>query len=225
MSLRFLVADDHAVVRCGLHALLECERGWKICAEAADGSEAVSKAIRLRPHIAILDASMPRMDGLEATRQILRMAPETKVLIQTMHDTPEMIRRILASGARACILKSDAPRNLILAVRTLARGRPFFSLSVSEAILKAYHAQESAAGDDSSRCQSRLTTRELEILRLVASGKSNKEIAALLAISVKTVAAHRTNIMRKLDVHSTPQLLNRALRDRLVEVLEQTNFS
>jgi DNA-binding NarL/FixJ family response regulator len=218
MSLRFLVADDHAVVRCGLHALLEAERGWKICAEASDGREAVSKSIRLRPDFAILDVSMPRLNGLEATRQIVKSVPETKVLILTMHDTPMMIRSILASGARACILKSDAPRSLILAIRALDRGRPFFSSSVSEAILKEYHAQETVVGDESPSGAGRLTAREMEILRLVVSAKSTKEVAVLLAISTKTVEAHRANIMRKLDVHSTPELLNRALRERLVEV-------
>jgi DNA-binding NarL/FixJ family response regulator len=212
MPLRILVADDHHVVRTGLRALLETKSGWQVCAEAANGREAVEKAEELTPDVAVLDIGMPLLNGVEATRQIRKLSPKTEVLILTMHDSEVLIQEVLEAGARGYILKDDADRNLIDAVGALSRHEPYLSSRVSKVFSKAVLSP----GDDYSD-RRRLTPREREILQLLAEGKSNKEIASFLGISVKTAETHRANIMLKLDFHSITELVRYAVRNKIIQ--------
>jgi DNA-binding NarL/FixJ family response regulator len=216
MPLRILVADDHHVVRTGLRALLESKSGWQVCAEAANGREAVEKASALKPDVAVLDIGMPLLNGVEATRQIHKLSPQTEVLILTMHDSDVLVQEVLEAGARGYILKDDADRNLLAAVDALRRHKPFLSSRVSDVASKT----RSAAGDGPVRersFRSRLTPREREILQLLAEGKTNKEVAGLLGISVKTAETHRANIMLKLDFHSVTDLVRYAVRNKIIQ--------
>ena len=211
MPVRILVADDHHVVRTGLRALLESKSGWQVCAEAANGREAVEKARELTPDVAVLDIGMPLLNGVEATRQIRKLSPKTEILILTMHDSDLLVQEVLAAGALGYILKDDADRNLIAAVDSLRRHKPFLSSRVSEAALSAGVTE----GERSSR--SRLTPRQREILQLLAEGKSNKEVAGALGISVKTAETHRANIMLKLNFHSITELVRYAVRNKIIQ--------
>ena len=213
MPLRILVADDHHVVRTGLRTLLETESGWEVCAEAANGREAVEKAKELKPDVAVLDISMPLLNGVEATRQIRKLSPKTEVLILTMHDSESLIQEVLGAGARGYILKDDADRSLIAAVKSLQRHKPYLSTRVSEVFSKKVLSPNS----DSPLDRRRLTPREREILQLLAEGKSNKEIGNILGISVKTAETHRANIMLKLDFHSITELVRYAVRNKIIE--------
>lgn len=212
MPVRILVADDHHVVRTGLRALLESKSGWQVCAEAANGREAVEKARELKPDVAVLDIGMPLLNGVETTRQIRKHSPKTEILILTMHDSDLLVQEVLEAGALGYILKDDADRNLIAAVDALRRHKSFLSSRVSVAALSAGGAQDS---DRSSR--SRLTPRQREILQLLAEGKSNKEVATALGISVKTAETHRANIMLKLNFHSITELVRYAVRNKIIE--------
>ncbi|HEV2520997.1 MAG TPA: response regulator transcription factor [Candidatus Acidoferrales bacterium] len=213
MPLRILVADDHHVVRAGLRALLETRRAWKVCAEAVNGREAVEMAGTRKPDVAVLDIGMPLLNGIEATRQIRKVSPETEVLILTMHDSESIIQGVLEAGARGYILKDDADRTLIAAVDALRRHKPYFSSRISTVAPQA----QSARGAASARTRRRLTPREREIVQLLAEGKSNKEIAEYLQISVKTAETHRANIMIKLDFHSITELVRYAVRNHIIE--------
>jgi len=213
MPLRILVADDHHVVRTGLRTLLESENGWEVCAEAANGREALEKAKELTPDIAVLDISMPLLNGVEATRQIRRLSPKTEVLILTMHDSESLIQEVLEAGALGYILKDDADRSLIAAVKSLQRHKPYLSTRVSDVFSKTILS----ASNNSASDRRRLTTREREVLQLLAEGKSNKEIAGLLGISAKTAETHRANIMLKLDFHSITELVRYAVRNKIIE--------
>src|SRR5467141_4149619 len=216
MPVRILVADDHQVVRTGLRALLESKTGWQVCAEASNGREAVEKASQLKPDVAVLDIGMPLLNGVEATRQIRKLSPQTEILILTMHDSELLIQEVLGAGAHGYILKDDADRNLIAAVDALRRHKPFLSPRVSDAVSKAVQPSgEGFAWQRSSR--GRLTPREREIVQLLAEGKSNKEIAVVLGISVKTAETHRANIMLKLDFHSITELVRYALRNKMID--------
>jgi DNA-binding NarL/FixJ family response regulator len=210
-ALRILIADDHSVVRAGLRSLLESHPGWEVCAEAADGREAVDKATKLKPHVAVLDIGMPLLNGVDATRRIRKSSPETEVLILTMHESEDLVQQVIEAGARGYILKDDADRILIAAVDAVRNHKPYFSTRVSPAT----GSDDSSESHKSSR--SRLTPREREILQLLAEGKSNKEIAALLGISVNTAEAHRANIMLKLDFHSITELVVYAVRNKLIQ--------
>jgi len=210
---RILVADDHHVVRAGLRTLLETKSGWKVCAEAVNGREAVQKAGELKPEVAVLDIGMPLLNGIEATRQIRKVSPKTEVLILSMHDSELMIQGVLEAGARGYILKDDADRNLIAAVEALRHHKPYFSSRVSKAALQS----ELPFGEDSARPRRRLTPREREIVQLLAEGKGNKEIAECLRISVKTAETHRANIMLKLDFHSITELVRYAVRNHIIQ--------
>jgi DNA-binding NarL/FixJ family response regulator len=209
--LRILLADDHDVVRRGLRQLLEEQPGWEVCGEATTGREAVEMARKMTPHVAILDLTMPELNGLEATRQIRKANPSTEVLIFTMHESEQLIREVLAAGARGYILKSDAARYIVSAVEALAQHRPFFNWKVSETILDAF--LRGPADDEGTATP--LTSREREIVQLLAEGKSNKQISSLLKISVKTVETHRAAIMRKLDAHSIVDIVRYAVRNKL----------
>ncbi len=210
--MRILLADDHDVVRQGLRKMLEAHQGWEVCAEATNGREAVKLAVELKPEVAVLDLSMPEMNGLEATRQIKKEQPGTEVLIFTMHETEQLIRDVLAAGARGYVLKSDGGRQLVEAVEALSRHKPFFTARASEALLQNFLKSMSGTGKESV-----LTNREREIVQLLAEGKGNKEAAAALCISVKTVETHRATIMRKLGINSIVELVHYAIRNQMVE--------
>jgi len=216
MPVRILVADDHQVVRTGLRALLESKAGWQVCAEAANGREAVEKASQLKPDVAVLDIGMPLLNGVEATRQIRKLSPKTEVLILTMHDSELLVQEVLGAGAHGYILKDDADRNLVAAVDALRRHKPYLSSRVSDAA--SNRTMPSGEGSASSQTlRSRLTPREREILQLLAEGKSNKEVAGYLGISVKTAETHRANIMLKLDFHSITELVRYAVRNKIIQ--------
>jgi DNA-binding NarL/FixJ family response regulator len=209
--LRILVADDHSVVRAGLRSLLESRSGWVVCAEATDGRDAVEKAAKLKPHVAVLDIGMPLLNGVDATRRIRKSSPHTEILILTMHESDDLVQQVIEAGARGYILKDDADRVLLAAVEALRLHKPYFSTRVSPTV-------DSEDVYDSPRSsRSRLTPREREILQLLAEGKSNKEIASLLGISVNTAEAHRANIMLKLDFHSITELVVYAVRNKIIQ--------
>ena len=211
-----LLADDHEVVRKGLRALLETQPGWKVIAEATDGREAVDKAQSMHPDVAIVDIGMPSLNGLEATRQIAKKAPRTRVLVLTMHDTNPLIQQVVKAGARGYVLKSDVASDLVSAVEALTHDQTFFTSKVSQIILDRYVGKsdvpENVADPDSP-----LTPREREVVQLLAEGKSSKEVAAVLGISVKTAETHRINLMRKLDCHSVAEVVRYAVRNLIAE--------
>ena len=214
MKLRILIADDHAVVRRGMRSLVEAEPEFEVVGEASNGREAVEQAILLRPNIAVLDISMPEMNGLAATERIREALPETEVLILTQLEADVAVRQVLKAGARGYILKSDAGEELVQALRALGRHKPFFTKRISDAMLAGFLQTEAfpKEGEDTV-----LTPREREIIQLLAEGKSNKEVATALDISVKTAETHRANIMRKLDLHSLSELVLYAVRNHIVE--------
>ena len=208
-----LIADDHEVARRGVRALLEGQPGWHVCGEAVTGRDAIEKARLLRPDVVILDIGMPELNGLDAARRIRKEVPEAEVLILTMHESEQVIREVLDAGARGYVLKSDAGRDLIAAVEAVRRHKPFFTSRVSDLVLTGYLRPDSQPGSQ----RSPLTPREREVIQLLAEGKSNKIVAATLGISVKTAETHRTNILRKLDLHSMSELVRYAIRNKLVE--------
>jgi DNA-binding NarL/FixJ family response regulator len=215
---RILVADDHSVVRRGVRALLESESGLNVCGEAATGAEAILKAKRLKPDIIVMDISMPEVSGLEATGQIHEELPDTLVLILSMHDSDQLVRDALGAGARGYVLKSDLDRNLFVAVQALRKGKTFFSPKVSEIVLDGFLRRQAGALVGDKRPRTELTPRQKEVVRLLAEGKSNKEVAGTLGISVKTVEAHRAQIMRRLALRSFSDLVRYAVREKLVEI-------
>jgi DNA-binding NarL/FixJ family response regulator len=207
---RILLADDHAVVRRGLRALLEARQDFEVCAEASNGREAVALALHHKPDVAVLDISLPIVNGIEATRQIRKEAPGTEVMIFTLHDRESEIRDVLHAGARGYVLKSEADEQIVRAVEALARHHAYFSDHVSETLLDNF-VEQAGSGNAVT-----LTAREREVVQLIAEGNSNKKIAHLLSISVKTVETHRSASMRKLDIHSTAELVRYAVRQRLI---------
>ena len=207
---RILIADDHAVVRSGLRTILEAHPNWEVVAEAADGKEAISKAIEAHPDVAVIDYSLPLLNGVEVTRQIRARLPETEVLIFTMHDNQALIEELLKAGVRGYLLKSDAKANLVGAIEALAAHKPFFTANVSEALLRSYV-------EGSKRAASPLTGRERSVVQLIAEGHSNKEMALLLGISHKTVETHRAAVMRKLNLSSSAALVRYAIRNKIAE--------
>jgi DNA-binding NarL/FixJ family response regulator len=217
-KLRLLVADDHDLVRRGIRALLEEQPGWEVVAEASNGREAIEKAKFVQPDVTILDLNMPELNGLEAAREILRSI-STKVLILTMCDSDQLIRQTLEVGARGYLLKTDAARDLVSAVDALVRNKMFFTPKVAQMVLEGYLVRPpNENGDDSNHKNGlRLTTRQNQILQLLAEGKSSKAVAVVLNISVKTAETHRANIMRRLDCHSATELVRYAIRNHLIE--------
>ena len=216
-QVRIVVADDHEIVRRGLKSLLEAQPGWEVVAEASSGRDACEMVRELQPAVAVLDVGMPEMNGLEATRAIARTSPQTQVLILTMHESEQMVRDVLDAGARGYVLKSDAGRDLVSAVEALLQHRTFFSARISDMLLSAYLQGGPERQATTVTQRSRLTAREREIVQLLAEGKSNKEVATALNISVKTAETHRTNIMNKLDLHSIGELVRYAVRNNIVE--------
>jgi len=207
---RILIADDHAVVRSGLRTILEAHPNCEVVAEASDGKEAISKAIEAEPDVAVIDYSLPIVNGIEVTRQIRARLPKTEVLIFTMHDNQTLIEDVLKAGARGYLLKSEANANLIGAIEALAAHKPFFTANVSEALLRSYVK-------GSKRAVSPLTDRERTIVQLIAEGHSNKEIAQLLGIRRKTVETHRAAVMRKLNLSSLAALVRYAIRNKIAK--------
>ncbi len=212
--LRILIADDHEVARKGIRALLESHVGWEVCGEARDGREAVELASRLKPDVLVLDIGMPNLNGLDTARQILATRPEARILILTIHDSEQVVREVLAAGARGFLLKSDAGRDLVAAVEAVQHRRTFFTPKVAQMLLDGYlRPQQSETLD-----RGVLTPREREVIQLVAEGRSTKEVASALSLSVKTAETHRTNLMRKLDLHSVADLTLYAVRNGIVQV-------
>ncbi len=214
--LKILIADDHELIREGLRARIEKHPGWEVCAEAVNGREAVEKARALRPDVAVLDISMPGLNGIEATRQIRKACPGTAVLILTMQESEGLMRDVLTAGARGFVLKTDTARLLVSALEALAEGRPFFTGKVGEMVLASF-LDPSRAARGGTEEPGRLSPREREIAQLLAEGRTNKEIATTLGVSVKTIDAHRANIMRKLSLHSVTELVRYAIREKLIE--------
>jgi DNA-binding NarL/FixJ family response regulator len=212
MALRILVADDHEVVRRGLCSLLQSHPGWEVCGEAGDGRDAVARTLQLNPDIVILDIGMPNLNGLAACSQILQKNPRQRILILTITDSERVIREVLEVGARGFVLKSDAARDLIAAVEALERNRTFFTSHVGEMVLEGF-----LQNGKKELNLPKLTPREREIVQLLAEGKSTKEVASLLNLSVKTAETHRSNIMRKLSIHSVSELVLYAIRNNIIQ--------
>jgi len=214
-ALRILIADDHEVVRAGVRSLLEGQPDCEICGEAVTGRQVVALAQQLKPDIAIMDITMPELNGLEATRQIRKVAPTVQVLILSVHESEELVREILDAGAHGYVLKSDAGRELAAAMHALRKHETFFTSRVAQIALRAYRNKK-PTGDAPPSSDGTLTPREREVLQLLAEGKSNKETASALGISVMTVETHRSNIMRKLGAHSVAELGHYAVRHKII---------
>jgi DNA-binding NarL/FixJ family response regulator len=213
-TLRILVVDDHQLVRRGVVAAIrDACPDWEICGEASSGRAAVEAADRLKPDVIVMDISMPEMNGLDATRQILKANPQAQVLILSMHESEQLIREVLDCGARGYILKSDSGTDLMNALESLRHGKVFFNSKISEVLLQRY--LDGPAGGKATPA-SAVSPREREIIQLVAEGQSNKEMASTLGISVKTVETHRARIMSKLDLHSIGDLVRYALRNSII---------
>ncbi len=215
-TLRLLVADDHEIVRKGLCTLLGSQPGWEIAAEARDGREAVKLAKECKPDVAVLDISMPGLNGLEAARQINKAVTHTKVLVLTMHESDKFIGEALEAGVRGFLLKSDAGKDLVGAVEALSRNQTFFTSEVAQVILDG-HLKPGGDSSSENAQRYRLTGRQREIVQLLAEGKSSKEVASVLDVSVKTVETHRANIMGRLNCHCVTDLVRYAIRNHIVE--------
>ncbi len=211
--IRVIFADDHFVVRQGLRVLLQEEPRCEIVGEANTGRELVEKTVALQPDVAIVDLRMPELNGLEATRQIRDRTTGTEVVVLTMHESDELVRDLLRAGAMGYVLKSDTARDLVLAVRSVAEGRPFFTSSVARMVLKGYIEPAACSGEDDVE----LTPREREVVQLLAEGRSNKEVASALGISVKTAETHRAHVMRTLALNSICDLVHYAVRQNIIE--------
>ena len=214
--LRILIVDDHDLMRRGVRTLLESHAGWEVCGEAKTGREAVQMSEELKPDIIILDISMPDLNGVEAAKRIRKTSAGVEILILSMHYSEQLIREIVDAGVRGYIVKSDSDRDLLIAVETLAKHKPFFTPRATEVILGNFSSGGPAAPVP-ELVSDRLTSREREIVQLLAEGKSSKEVASSLGISVKTAETHRANIMRKLELHSVSELVRYAVRNQIIE--------
>jgi len=209
MSIRVVLADDHVLVRQGLKSLLEREK-LQVVAEASDGQEAVRYSESLNPDIAVLDISMPMLNGIDAVREMSRSCPKTKTILLTQHEEDQYIREALEAGVRGYVLKSQAANDLVHAIHQVSRGQFYLSPGVSRAVVEAYRTKSQMPADP-------LTVRERQVLQLIAEGRSTKDVASLLGISVKTAESHRTRLMQKLDIHETASLVRYAVRRGLVQ--------
>ena len=212
---RILIADDHEMLRRGLRQMLEQHPGWEICGEASNGREAVELAEKTLPHVALLDLSMPEMNGLEATRAIKKASPYTEVLILTVHETDSLIRDVLNAGARGYLLKVDPARQIVAAIEALAEHKPYFTWNVSKIMLDTYLAREN--GTDRLPALTHLTGRERQVLQLLAEGRGNRAVSVLCGITVKTVETHRASIMKKLSINSVAELVRYAIRNDVIQ--------
>lgn len=212
-KLRIMIADDHDIVRRGLRPLIESEWGWEVCGEASDGREAVAMAGKLKPDVLIVDVSMPELNGVEVTRQIKRLLPETEVLVFTGHESEKLVHELFAAGALGCVLKTEAGQHLIPAIKSLALHKPFFGSRATEVVFGTYRngglpSQQSATPG--------LSPREREVVQLLSEGKSNKEVAGILGVSVRTAETHRIAVMRKLGLDSFAELVRYAIRNQII---------
>ena len=214
MQIRILLADDHTVMRAGLRLLLERQENLQVVAEAADGRQAVEMAAAEKPDVVVMDIAMPHLNGVEAARQIVNRAPQTAVVILSMHSDESYVIRSLKAGARAYLLKDSAESDLITAIHAITEGKSFFSPLVRRLLKEDYMHQLAEMGAEDT--YELLTTREREVLQLVAEGKSNKEVANLLNLSLYTVETHRTHILQKLNIHSVPELILYAVRKGII---------
>jgi DNA-binding NarL/FixJ family response regulator len=210
---RILIADDHELLRRGLVAELSQVPGWVVVAEVENGRAAVASAAELKPDLVVLDLTMPELNGLEAARRILAADPSTRILILTAHESEQLVREVLSTGARGYVLKSDAGRILVVALQALLEGGSFFTSSVARMVMDGYLRNEASDASVAST----LSGREREIVQLLAEGNSNKDVARALKISVKTAETHRSNIMRKLGLSSLPELVRYAIRNNIIE--------
>ena len=209
MPIRIVLADDHVLVRQGLKSFLERE-GFQVVAEATDGQEALRHVEALQPDIAVMDISMPTLNGLNAAREINRTFRKTKTILLTQHDEGQYIHEALEAGVKGYVLKNQAASELVQAIRQVSRGQVYLSPGVSSAVMEAYQSK-------SERPKNRLTGRERQVLQMIAEGKSTKDVASLLGISVKTAESHRTRLMQKLEIHETASLVRYAIRHGFVE--------
>jgi len=214
-TLRILLADDHKVVRHGTRALLSKIPEWEIIGEVDNGRDAVAQTEKLKPDIVILDIGMPQLNGLDATRQIKKISPQTEVLIFTAHEAEEIVHDVFDSGARSYIMKTDAADHLIEALKALSEHKPFFTSRISEIVFARY--TNGTKNIESTPEKSRITDREREIVQLLAEGKTSKEVAAVLGISARTVETHRAAITKKLGLKSFSELIRYAIRNNIVE--------
>jgi two-component system, NarL family, response regulator NreC len=214
-NLRILVADNHGFVRRGARVVLHSRRGWRVVGEAANGRDAVEKTLKLKPDVVVVDIDMPDLDGVEVVRQIREAVPDSKLIVLTSNESGEMVQRALNEGARGYILKTDRSESILKAVEVVSKGGRFLTPKISEIVLegslktRSQHQQGERAGR-------RTTPREIDVIRLLAEGKANKEVAALLGISVRTVETHRANIMLKLGLHSLGELIHYAMRHGII---------
>ena len=213
-KIRIMLADDHGIVRKGLRFLLERQSEMEVVGEAGNGREAVKMAEQLRPDVIIMDIAMPQLNGIEATAQIVKRNPEVGIIILSMYSDEGYLMRTLTAGAKGYLLKDSADADLVRAVQAVATKRPFFSPGIAKTLLEDYLRQLQQKGLEDS--YDLLTEREKEILQLLAEGKTNKEVAALLNLSPYTVETHRTNIMQKLDLHKTAELVLYAVRKKII---------
>jgi RNA polymerase sigma factor (sigma-70 family) len=211
---RILLADDHGVVRKGLRFLLERQPGMEVVGEASDGREAVKLAGELAPHVVIMDVAMPLLNGIDATAQIVKSNPRTGVIMLSMHSDEAYLVRALSAGAKGYLLKDSAETDLVRAVQVVAQGRPFFSPQIAQTLLEDYMRTLQQRGLEDS--YDILTEREREVLQLLAEGKSNKEVASILNLSPYTVETHRTNLMQKLNLHNTAEIVLYAVRKKII---------
>jgi two-component system response regulator NreC len=214
-KIRVLIADDHTILRDGIRSLLEDEPDMQVIGEAEDGISAVKMACQLEPDVVLMDIAMPLLNGLEATRQIKRSAPQVRVLVLTMHENEEYIRQVLASGAMGYILKDAAARDLLGAIRSVHRGEAVLSPAITRLVIEDYLRW----GDlQPGQEENGLSPREREVLQLIAEGYTNRQIAEILSISIKTVQAHRSNLMSKLDLHDRGELIKYAIQKKIIEI-------
>ncbi len=215
MKIRILLADDHTILREGIRSLIEDEPDMEVVGEAEDGLSVVKLADTLRPDLILMDLAMPLLNGLEATRQIRKNNPHAKILILTMHENEEYIRQVLAAGAMGYILKDAAARELLGAIRSIHKGEVVLSPAITRLIVTDYLRWGDLATQDSS---DGLTDRERQILQMIAEGYTNKQIADILSISVKTVQAHRLNLMKKLELHDRGELIKYAIQKKIIDI-------
>ncbi len=212
-KIRVFLVDDHTVVRQGLRRILESDDEIEIVGEAGDGRTAIDLVQKLRPHVVVMDVAMPELNGIEATRQILKRVEGAKVLVLSMHGDDVYVRQALKAGARGYLLKDSEDLDLIKAVKAIRAGGSFFSPPVSKVVLSGYLGDKVEGGEEDG--VARLTDREREVLQLIAEGKTNKEVAHALSVSVNTVETHRKHIMEKLDLHNTAELVRFAIRTKI----------
>ena len=215
-KIRVILAEDHTIVRQGLRSLLEQSDDIEVIAEAEDGREAVNKTEQLKPDIVLMDISMPILNGIEATRQIKKKFPDIKVLILTMHTTEEYISQILHAGASGYLVKKSAHHELLSAIKAIQKGNSYLSPLVSKKVVDQY--LQKTQDDIKQDRYEKLTTREREVLQLIAEGKANKEIAERLYLSVKTVETHKAHLMEKLNLHTTTDLIKYAIQKGIINI-------